>query len=438
MNQKLKIILFCDRPNEYESASTIIDHIDSFGKYSGHDIVLWSTLKGLPEKRILESFDCLIIHYSISLLYERYVSRGTLERIKSFAGLKILFIQDEYRRVNFACGQINYAGIDMVYSCAPEEVARKMYASLDQNIILNTTLTGYVPEGAYDIKLNPISERTIDVGYRARKCPFFLGKKGIEKYLIGKSFLENTNDQNLICDVSSKENDRLYGKDWTQFVSNCKTTLGTESGSSIIDFTGEIEYNLNLYQAFHPFAVFEDLTGNFLDSDGELEIQVISPRCFEAAALGTVLVLYPGTYSEILKRDEHFIGLEKDFSNIKEVVERMKDDNELEDMAKFCRTDLVESGKYSYERFIQDVDQDINKLIEKKNFKCMSNTDKNKSISIGKVESLPSVGNNIVRNLFHKIWRILPEWIRFILMVTVLRKKYFCHFDKEKYSYLNN
>ena len=181
-----------------------------------------------------------------------------------------MFIQDEYRRVDFACCQINYAIIDMVYSCAPIEVARKMYASLNEDIILKTTLTGYVPEGICDILLNPTSQRTIDVGYRARKCPFFLGKKGIEKYLIGKYFLDYTNDLNLSSNISSKENDRLYGKEWIRFVSNCKATLGTESGSSFIDFTGEIEYNINFYQAFNQFATFQNLQRRFLESYGKL------------------------------------------------------------------------------------------------------------------------------------------------------------------------
>ena len=172
--------MFCDRPQELESASTIIDHIDSFGKYSHHNITVWSKLDALPDNDKLASFDCLIIHYSISLLYDRYVSRETLEKIKVFNGLKILFIQDEYRRVNFACKQINYAEIDLVYTCAPEDVSKKMYDSLNQDIILKTTLTGFVPEKLYESKLKPISERKTYVGYRARKCPFFWGGKDLK------------------------------------------------------------------------------------------------------------------------------------------------------------------------------------------------------------------------------------------------------------------
>lgn len=439
MSQQFKIILFCDRPSEYESAATIIDHIDSFKKYSKHEIVTWSTLEGLPDEDILSLFDCLIVHYSISLLYERYVSRETLEKIRSFNGLKVLFIQDEYRRVDFACKQINYAGIDIVYTCAPQNVAKKMYARLNERIALRTTLTGFVPEALFEKETKPISKRNIDVGYRARRVPFFLGSKGIEKYLIGKTFLKKANNKNLNCNISSKESDRLYGKAWIDFLSNCKVTLGTESGSSIIDFTGHTEYQLNLYQAFHPFANFDDVPDKFLKSDGELEIQVISPRCFEAAALGTVLVLYPGEYSGILEKEKHYISLEKDFSNINEVIERIKNHDGLQKIADFAREDLIRSGNYSYENFICSFEKDLDQLISEKNIipkeKILPT-----SISVNlKNTSTSSIFSlfNLLRSLFHRVWKILPYWVQFICMVTILRKKYFCHFDKDKYSYLN-
>ena len=107
-------------------------------------------------------------------------------------------------------------------------------------------------------------------------------------------FLKYSHESNLICDISSKESDRLYGKKWTEFISNCRTTLGTESGSSIIDFTGEIEYDLNFYQAFHPFACLGDLPKKYLSTDGKLEIQVISPRCFRSGSFGDCYGLVSG------------------------------------------------------------------------------------------------------------------------------------------------
>jgi hypothetical protein len=47
----------------------------------------------------------------------------------------------------------------------------------------------------------------------------------------------------------------------------------------------------------------------------------ISPRCFEAAAMKTLMVLYPGEYSGRLMPFRHYIPLQKDHSNMQEVVE---------------------------------------------------------------------------------------------------------------------
>ena len=51
-----------------------------------------------------------------------------------------------------------------------------------------------------------------------------------------------------------------------------------------------------------------------------MEIQVISLGVLEAVALGTGLILFPGNYSGILRPNEHYLQLQKDFSNLNEVL----------------------------------------------------------------------------------------------------------------------
>ena len=65
---KLNILLYCNRPSESENAGTVIDHIDSFAKYSRNNVILWSTRKKLPCDDTLAKFDCIVIHYTLSLL----------------------------------------------------------------------------------------------------------------------------------------------------------------------------------------------------------------------------------------------------------------------------------------------------------------------------------------------------------------------------------
>ena len=51
-----------------------------------------------------------------------------------------------------------------------------MYARLNESILLRTTLTGFVPEALSEKETRPASKRNIDVGYRARRVPFFFRK----------------------------------------------------------------------------------------------------------------------------------------------------------------------------------------------------------------------------------------------------------------------
>ena len=328
------------------------------------------------------------------------------------------------------CDKIKYARIDLVFTCAPPDVASQIYVSLEGKVALSTTLTGYVPEKLSGVKRKPLSERPIDIGYRARKCPFFLGRKSHDKYLIGKLFLDKTKGSGLRHDISSSEKDRIYGKKWIDFLSNCKTTLGTESGASIIDFTGKIEYELNRWQAFHPLGDFEDVPAHLLEEDGQIELQVISPRCFEAASLGTVMIMYPGNYSGILKPGVHYLSLEKDFSNIDEVTQAIKDSDFLETIANNARSELIESGKYSFKSFIIDFDESLELIAKEKKWEpvgeCPHLAD---SLSLALSENnkdSPRQGSAIGK-LVRKMWKNSPSWIRFLFMVTFFRKNYYAH-----------
>ena len=73
----------------------------------------------------------------------------------------------------------------------------------------------------------------------------------------------------------------------------------------------------------HPAATFDDVErehpravrGQWRSS------RPVSPRVFEAAALGTAMVNFPGSYSNVVGTGVHYVPLEKDFSNFDEVVQ---------------------------------------------------------------------------------------------------------------------
>src|SRR4029077_5202175 len=142
------------------------------------------------------------------------------------------------------------------------------------------------------------------------------------------------------------------------FVSSSRATLGTESGASIADFDGSVELAVRAYLRTHPAAPFDEVHRAVLEPyEGNVVVNVISPRVFEAASLGTALVMFPGKYSGIVSAGQHYIALEKDFSNMADVVAQLKDDDLVEAMTARAQDDLIKSGRWSYESFVAEFDR---------------------------------------------------------------------------------
>jgi hypothetical protein len=257
-------------------------------------------------------------------------------------------------------------GIDVLFTCFPEAEIEKVYPTEKlPGLIKINTLTGYVPYYLSENEPDFDRKRPIDVGYRGRGVGFWwLGSLYQEKSLIAKEFLRYVQHTELKLDISSKEKDRIYGKKYFQFLKNCRCTLGTESGANVIDFTGEIEKNVRRYCLKHPEASFDEVKNLFFkDIDGKIKMNQISPRCFEAIGCGCCLILFEGEYSGILKRNIHYIELKKDFSNIEEVVEKIRNKYFIREMAERAYEDIIASGKYSYKTFVAAFDSHLDGIV---------------------------------------------------------------------------
>ena len=267
------------------------------------------------------------------------------------------FIQDEYRWVDVLTARIRELGIDLLFSCIPQDVVPAIYGPRLPRVEVLTTLAGFVPDRWVGRPVPPLAERPIDVGYRGRAVPYWLGRLGQDKVEIARGFLGRADATDLRSDIAWTESDRLYGERWIRFLSSCRATLGTASGASVIDFDGTVESRVHDYLAEHPAATFDEVEREILhEFEGNAEINVVSPRVFEAAVLRTALVLFPGSYSGAVEPWTHYIPLEHDFSNFDEVVERLRDVAYLVELTGRAYADLVESGAYGLERFVEGFD----------------------------------------------------------------------------------
>lgn len=355
-NQK-HLLLLCDY--RADSASTIVDHVRAFPRYSQHRVWVLNRLGNLPPGLDLDRFDGIILHYSLVISYDWFLSKSARAAIRRFKGFKAVFIQDDYRWVNRTVSTMEYLRINAIFCLAPQDVVDLVYSSeILPGVRKITVLAGYVPEDLTRIEPKPYEARGIDVGYRARKLSAWIGGHAQEKWLIADRFLRDAPRYGLACDISYREEDRIYGDRWIEFLRDCRAVLGTESGSSVCDFTGEIQVQVEAHERREPDVDFTTLRElYFKDADGKVMMNIVSPRCFEAAALRTLMILYEGKYSGALVPWRHYVPLRKDHSNMDEVVAVLRNPDQWSDIVDRAYREVAQNPRYTFRAMVEEFDR---------------------------------------------------------------------------------
>jgi hypothetical protein len=136
--------------------------------------------------------------------------------------------------------------------------------------------------------------------------------------------------------------------------------LGVESGASVFDFTGDIQRAADAHAAREPKVSFEKLRDlYFSDHEGKIILNQISPRCFEAAALKTLMILYEGEYSGRMTAGRHYVALKKDHSNHSEVVAVLKDPRRAEAIIDAAYREVACNPSNTFAAFVREFDQAI-------------------------------------------------------------------------------
>jgi hypothetical protein len=361
----LNILILCDEAARH--TDTVDQHIKAFQKHSVHRVLVLDSRAAGSLDLDLSLFDAVVFHYSIVISMPSFLPHGLFDRLAQFDGLKLLFIQDEYRWVDRTSAAIRNLGISVIFTVVNNEVIREIYREKwFDSVRFEQTLTGFVPEHLLTRNVPEFSQRRIDVSYRARKVPSWLGEFGQEKWIIGERFKADGARYGLKTDIEMSEQSRIYGDAWIDFVANSKAVLGTESGASFIDYSGEAQQNVDAFEAAHPSASFSDVQKRFLDGDGRHVIHVISPRCFEAAALRTLMILYPGTYSGHLQAGRHFVELARDHANIDEVVAVLRDETRAGRIIEAAYHEVAKSPKLTFKYLVERFDSVTNEEMLKR------------------------------------------------------------------------
>ncbi|MHB8693433.1 MAG: hypothetical protein ACYDHH_19530 [Solirubrobacteraceae bacterium] len=347
-----------------KNAPTVMEHVEAFPRHSRFNVWSVNTEFGCP--RFLKfrelDFEIVVLHYSLFGAAPYRLDEYFLAYLAGTKAYKVAFFQDEYHYCTPRFALLNDYDVDCVYTLVEPEHWSRVYGKYTNVPKLVYTIPGYASDALSEQAGNltkPDAERTIDIGYRGRTLPPYMGRGAQEKADIGRRVLERAAGSALNVDIAVDERSRIYGHNWFAFLANCKATLGTEAGVSIFDTEDVVRAKYEQLVADRPDIAREDVFAALAPWEDNIYYRTISPRHFEAAALRICQILYEGTYSGILEPMVHYIPLAKDFSNWEEVVRRFQDEGIRRELTQNAYHDLIETGQYSYRAFVESFDAEL-------------------------------------------------------------------------------
>ena len=345
---------------------SVADHLYALRRYSRRPTIYLNLAVQRPPRWLARvPLDLVVFHTTFLSkrgtppYWDRLVERA--RPLKRLDAVRIAMPQDEYLPPARLCDFVEEFAIDHVFSVAPESEWPAIYPTVNRGrTTLHRALTGYLDPGTVQRIERTVNgaERTIDIGYRAKNLPAWLGRHARLKTEIADAFATAAPAHGLSCDISTRAEDTIVGRDWVGFLLSCRYTVGVEGGASLLDRDGGLRQCCERVLAERPGATFDELEREcFPGRDGEFGLLALSPRHLEAVATRTCQVLIEGDYNGVLEPDRHYIPLRRDFSNLDDVLETIRRDEERERIVETAYRDIVASGAWSYPRFVERLEE---------------------------------------------------------------------------------
>ena len=313
-----------------DSRSTTINHTACFGRYMyGCNVEYINIFGKMPTQT---DSDMVIVTYELIGLRNLPIWNVLRQRMRLFlrnAKVRVLMPQDDYSRSDVLDEFVASENFEFVFSPISDWARLQQFSK-------------------------PFSKRAIDYGQRVRYLPPQLGERAGKKGLLAIKFAQVASEAGFVCDVSTKPDDVFVGDEWWKFLGNTKFTVSRRGGASMADPTGRLADKVRRYQLRHPEIEIEELSKRLSFKGGrEGDFSAISPRLFEAAAMGVCQILEPDHYVDGLRPWVHYLPLLKDFSNIEEVLDVMRDDDRCGEIVKASQDILLQSNNFTYSAFVE-------------------------------------------------------------------------------------
>ena len=358
-----------DSLTAYATASKFTVHNYNLAELLPHGSILM-----VPPEFSAHHYDAILLHNTLSYHPHNIASIVRSLRLSSCSNPPALFLfrQDENNSLGEFRNLLARIKFDHIFTCLRDSDIPTVYGvPISDSTTFSRVLTGYIHPRLQSLRHPSYDGRSIDIGYRGSIQDLTFGRLAYEKYSIGTSVADALTNSELTLDISSAWENRLGPDRWISFLLNCKATLGAESGASVFDLDGNLHKLIansvktspydhhSSDHAEHVLAAIEHLEYN-------VDYRQISPRHLEAACCKTLQILFPGEYSGILKPFEHYLPLERDLSNLPEVIQILKSPDAVSTIVETAYDSIALNSNYSLSRFCEIVDEAVERVLSDK------------------------------------------------------------------------
>lgn len=340
----------------------------NIGKKEILDISKLKNLRSLKEL-IMKKYEVIIILHS-AFSNACLVPTSIQNIISLKKAYKVHFMANEYKLMPEKINFVKKLKINLLVTQSHNENVINLYRNKLKIKVIHIPGGGLDEEIFYPMNL----DRDILIGYRTHQEPEYLGhQKRVVLYNFLKEYSKKNND---IYDVSLRVEDRFNFKDWAIFLNRCRSIPSTITGTDFFYLDDKIRKQVNKY--YDNYLTPDSLRINKFDSTYKKNFNIVYEKFFKNLTTGTkfraltgkviesmgtktINILVDGDYGPLIKPDEHYIPLKKNFSNFEECIEKVKDKNYFYKITENAYK--LSKEKLTFIKYIDDLNKNILKLI---------------------------------------------------------------------------
>ncbi len=316
------------------------------------DVLDIQSRQGLLRAGVLRGrYDAIIFLHNVYPTLERSprlaVLRGLLSRVR---GPRAFFLSNEYRFFTEKAQMGAYLGARVLLTQLNLEDAQMVYDLAPGKSLLSLPY-GFTPQTFAPGP--PLAQRPVDMGFRGDYYAPYVGHDD-RNLLLDDLAARLAARDDVRADIRVGE--RLYSAGWVAFLQSCRALVGHEAGASRLDATENTRHFINEQQKRLP----EDDFGGLMAALRQYGVfdpppsgRIAAPRNFEALGTQTVQVLLPGRYNDVLQPGVHYLELQRDFSNLDDVLTTLADHAACQRMVENAYMDAL--AHHTYEKRIDQL-----------------------------------------------------------------------------------